>query len=150
MDKRYFEAHVTGGVPQGFTLLELMIVVAIIAILATIAYPSYMSYVARTNRSAAESFIMSVANKEEQYILDARQYAGVASDPGDDTALATLHMTVPREVSDFYDIKVGNVTLTPPGYKVTAVPKGTQATNDAHCGSVSITYTGDKNPKDCW
>lgn len=141
---------------NGFSLIELMIVVAIIGILATIAYPSYIQYTVKSNRAAAESFIMGVANKQEQHLLDARQYAGVAADPGDDTGLATLHMAPPREVSDNYNIKIGNVTLNPPGYKVTAEPKGAQATRDTVCASVSIDHTGTKRETgtgsvtDCW
>ncbi len=135
---------------HGYTLIELMVVVAIIGILAIIAYPSYTHYVTRANRSAAESFIMSVANKQEQYLLDARQYAGVAADPGDATGLATLGMTPPPEVSRNYDIMIGRVALNPPDYKVTAVPRGNQATADADCGSVSITHAGAKSPADCW
>lgn len=64
---------------QGFSLIELMIAVAIAGILATIAYPSYTRYVTKSNRSAAESFIMTVSNKQEQYMLDARQYAELCS-----------------------------------------------------------------------
>ena len=129
---------------KGFTLIELMIVVAIIGIIAAIAYPSYVQYTVRSNRSAAESFIMSVASKQEGYISDARQYAGVASDPGDTTGLTTLGMTAPSRVSTFYDVKVGAVSSTPPSYKITAVPKGVQLTRDTMCGTISIDQTGTK------
>ncbi|HYT15145.1 MAG TPA: prepilin-type N-terminal cleavage/methylation domain-containing protein, partial [Burkholderiales bacterium] len=58
----------------GFTLIEVMIVVAVIGILAAIAYPSYQSYLQRGNRSQAEQLMMAISNKEVQYFLDARAY----------------------------------------------------------------------------
>ncbi len=153
MNQAMQKAAVRKNTSSGFSLIELMIVVAIIGILATIAYPSYIQYTVRTNRSAAESFIMGVANKQEQYILDKREYA---------TTLALLHMAVPDEVSKNYNISgdgfAANITVTttPPTYTITAVPipGGFQATHDTHCGSVSITHTGaksaDTGATDCW
>jgi type IV pilus assembly protein PilE len=85
---------------SGFTLMELMITVAVIGILAAVAYPSYVNYVTRANRSAAQSFMFSVTNKQQQYLLDARYFAGGAS------ALTDLSMTVPTEVSSKYTITV--------------------------------------------
>lgn len=141
---------------NGFTLIELMIVVVIVAILASVGYPSYVQYVTRANRANAESYLMSVANLEEQYMLNARQYAGVAASPGDATGLATLGTTVPTDVSKNYDITIGSVALTPPAYVVTAtpVPGGSQATNDTYCGAVFVDQTGAKRAStgatDCW
>jgi type IV pilus assembly protein PilE len=68
------------GFPHGFTLIELMIAVAVVGILAAIAYPSYTAYVVRANRSAAASFLFQLANKEAQYMLDARTYTGTSTD----------------------------------------------------------------------
>ena len=145
--KHIIKTPLTGTTRQGFTLIELMIVVAIIGILAAIAYPSYTQYTIRSNRSAAQSFILGVANKQEQYILDARVYTD---------SLGTLNMTTPSEVSRNYDITIGGVAIAPPTYTITATPTGAQLANDTKCGIVSIDQMGVKRESgtgtvaDCW
>lgn len=126
--------------PQGFTLIELMIVIAIIGILAAVAYPSYVEYVVKGKRSAAASFIMSLANRQEQFMLDARRYATSA------TELGYAAASVPKEVGENYDIAVvADNGATPPTYTVTAQPKGAQASRDTKCGSLTINQAGTKS-----
>jgi len=102
---------------NGFTLIELMITVAIIGILTAIAYPSYSQYIIKSNRSAAEGFMLTVAGKQEQYMLDARAYAN---------SIAALGIAlVPSEVSKNYSVTVtANNAATPPSYTVTATLPG--------------------------
>jgi type IV pilus assembly protein PilE len=129
---------------QGFTLVELMIVVVIVGILAMVAVPSYRQYVAKANRAAAESFMMSVANKQEQYLLDARQYA---------TALAVI-ASAPADVASNYGVVITNPGGATTTYTITATPTGGQAANDAHCGNLILDHTGAKSTStgatDCW
>jgi len=101
----------------GFTLIELMIAVVIVGILATIAFPSYQDYMRKGRRSAAQSFLIDVAARQQQYLIDARSYAGGAG------ALGTLNLAVPADVSRFYTVTIDPAAPTlPPSYIITATP----------------------------
>ncbi|HEY2815861.1 MAG TPA: type IV pilin protein [Casimicrobiaceae bacterium] len=107
---------------RGFTLIEMMIVAALVGVLAAIAYPSYSQYQKRAKRSAAETFMMDVANRQQQYFLDQRIYAGDTTCTT--TGLATLSVTVPVEVSGFYDVCIIQANATPPPtFTIRATPK---------------------------
>ncbi len=66
----------------GFTLIELMIVVAIIGIIAAIAYPSYQQHVERTRATDAQGALMSLANALERYHTQNNTYVGAAVGAG--------------------------------------------------------------------
>lgn len=125
---------------KGFTLIELMIAVAIVGILTMIALPQYKQYVIRGNRTAAESFMMDVANREKQYLLDARSYA---IDVGGTPALTLLSMTVPSDVANNYTFTVTVPVPTPaPSFTIKATPiAGKPQAND---GYLTLDDTGAK------
>jgi type IV pilus assembly protein PilE len=134
----------------GFTLIELMITVAVVAILATVAVPSYTQYVVRANRSAMQRFMLDVANREEQFMLDARQYRPAIKNKDDDTDTfpAQLNMSVPSDVSNYYNMQVTLVAGPPPGYTITATPiAGTMQAGD---GILTLNNTGVKTPPVKW
>jgi type IV pilus assembly protein PilE len=62
--------------PAGFTLLEVMIVVAIVAVLAAIALPSYSNYVTRGRILEATTALSNFRQQYEQWFLDNRKYTG--------------------------------------------------------------------------
>ena len=62
---------------KGFTLIELMIVVAVIAVIAAIAYPSYQQYVKKTKRTEVQSYLMELSHKTASFKLVNRNYEGL-------------------------------------------------------------------------
>ena len=60
----------------GFTLVELMIVVAIIGLLAMIGYPSYEEYIRRANRTEAKNLMMRIAGEQEKFFSTFNRYSG--------------------------------------------------------------------------
>ena len=134
---------------RGFTLIEMMIVVVVVAVLAAIALPAYQDQVRKSRRASAESVLMDNAAKQQVYLLDSRlSYAGGASCP-DVTALTTLRVTMPNDVSTYYDFCVIQGAGPPPTFTARATPKGSQA---ADLGGVNleIDNAGLKTPSTAW
>jgi type IV pilus assembly protein PilE len=118
----------------GFTLIELMIVVAIIAILAAIAYPTYTNYITKTKRAAAEGCLAEHANYMERYYTTNLTYKAAAL-PGLDCASAQ------RTGAD-YSYKLPAASLDAATYTLTATPINAQLTRDTKCGTLSLDQTG--------
>lgn len=68
---------------KGFTLIELMIVVAVIGILASIGMPAYNNYIKKGKAAEATSNLADLRIKAEQYFQDNRTYAGMNCTPAD-------------------------------------------------------------------
>lgn len=134
---------------NGFTLIELMIVVAIIGILATIAYPSYHAYIKKTRRSDAEGALVSLANAMERYYTENYKYTEAAAG-GADTGAPTIFPTqAPLDSSTkFYNLTIekatndcdGDGTLDDPCFTVRATPIST--TDQADDGKIELDSSG--------
>jgi len=131
----------------GFTLIELMIVIAILGILTAVAVPQYKQYVIRSNRAAAQAFMMSVASRETQYLLDARSYT---------SDLGVLGLTLPPEVAKNYDVTICvdstgvdcTAPSSPPYFEITAAAISGKA--QAADGDLTLDDTGAKTPPGKW
>jgi type IV pilus assembly protein PilE len=133
---------------KGFTLIEILVTVAIVGILAAIAIPSYSNYTQKGRRASAQVHLMDIAQRQQQYLLDARAYA---------PDLATLGISTPNDVSPYYSpitINAVNTAGAPPSFTVTAQPKaGTDQVKDK-CGTLKIDNLGNKTTSTgaagCW
>jgi type IV pilus assembly protein PilE len=137
---------------RGFTLIELMVVVAIIAILAAIAYPSYSRYAFRTRRGEAHEMLMRVAAAQERDFTNFNAYASGITGT-DDTDLG--FSSADSENGSYTITTAKGSTGDSQSYKLTATPKGVQASDS--CGKLELTNTGVKTAPDdtgtngkCW
>lgn len=125
---------------RGFTLIELMIVVAIIAILAVIAVPWWGRYMYRARRADAQNMLTHIAQMEERYYTDNNSYT---------QTLTNLGYTTPVLSENGYytaTLAVNPASAASQGYIATATPTlGGPQVGDA-CGALSIDNTGQKLP----
>lgn len=119
---------------RGFTLLELMIVVAIVAILAAIAVPTYSRYAIRAHRVDGQGLLMSIANAQERFYATNNHYG----------ALTDLGFTTSVSPKGYYNVSmVPAAASTSQSFTATAAPQGGQTRDD--CKSLRVNNAGVKD-----
>jgi len=146
---------------NGFTLIELVVVMVIVAILAAITIPAYSNYVRQARRTDAKSALLDLASLEERFYSTQNAYSANATDLGYTAWPATVG-------SGYYQVAAPTVVAavapsalapagTPASFSFTATPLGDQ-TKDTACTSFTVTSGGGQsalsgttdNTQTCW
>ena len=127
---------------RGFTLMELMIVVAIVALLSAIAYPAYQDQVRKSNRSDAKAALSDVAQKLERCYTTFGVYNSASCG-----MVGSLGGTV-TSPEGYYTIAVSNHTATT--YTLTATPAKPPQTGDTTCPTLTLNELNERGPTGCW
>lgn len=122
----------------GFTLIEIMVVVAIVAILATIALPSFSDQIRKSRRSEAISAMQDAQLTLERWRVDHPSFEGSSASITD---------------NKHYKFEISAQAATPNDYTITGTPQGGQ-TKDV-CGTLTIANSGGKvtrtpSTTSCW
>lgn len=140
--------------PRGFTLVELMIVIAIIGILGAVAYPSYTSNVARGRRAEAQKALLEASQFMQRYYVANNSYADSNGKP---PALpGTLTTTKTGSGGTVYDVTVTAANQT--DYTLKATPNSAGLMAQDSCGTFVLESSGrrsmenstGKTAGECW
>ncbi len=128
---------------KGFTMMELMIVLAIIGILAAVGYPAYTGAMKKANRADAIDSLMSLAGRMEEYYMNNDSYSGATIN-----AAGTGTVGSNETSDDLYTLSITSASNF--AYRLTATPK----TTDADCGNLILNSLGQKSDSqgsgNCW
>ncbi len=121
----------------GFTLIELMIVVAIVGIIAAVAYPSYQTYIMKARRADAAGDTQELAQFMERFFTENGVYNvdrnGVAINPP--ITKSPVNVTNPHYT-------IAPTVLTPTAYTLTTTRDSASQQNDTQCGDLSVDSVG--------
>lgn len=135
--------------PRGFSLIELMVVVAIVAILAAIAIPSYMTYVRQSRRVEAKTALLDAAGREERWLsTNPAAYTNAAGNLGYTGLPATVG-------TGYYTINICSPACAPSAlvgalsYTVIATPvAGLSQVGDTQCTRFAVDSAGQQYAAD--
>lgn len=121
---------------KGFTLIEMLIVIAIIGVLASIAIPSYKNYMYTSRRAEGKTDLLKIQLGMEKWRANNNTYPSALSDAGF------------TDNSSYYNYAISGNTSS--AYLLTATAQSSQ-TGDSGCTSLTLDQSGTKTPASgCW
>lgn len=135
---------------KGFTLLEMMVVIAVIGILAAIVYPNYDEYIKRGKRTEGQTFLTDLAARQERYFVQNNRYVTTEEKLSELYGLTLVEL---QSSTGLYVLSLDVGGADDGGYVLTAVQQFT----DRICGDLTLNALGDKgrtgsanNAEQCW
>lgn len=125
---------------KGFTLIEMMIVLAIITILSSLAYPNYLNHITRMRRTDGQTALLELANQMETYYRKTQTYATATIGTGRETDIRDQAITP----DGWYQLSILHQTNT--HYTLQAKARMAQAEHDPMCVTLAIDDLGNKKP----
>lgn len=126
----------------GFTLIEVMIVVAIVGLLAAIALPSYREQIAKSRRAEARTQLASAQMWMERFYAEHFSYLTATNGTAMSAAFATQPFVVSPRQGDGTAMYNINVQSTVSSFTLTASPITTSSMAGDFCGTYTYTFTG--------
>ena len=134
---------------NGFSLIEVLIVLAIIGILSAVAYPSYQSFVLRSHRATVQSEMQKIHTQQELYNVEHRQNASL-SELGymADTVGLNSDGKVVAAGTGRYDLSME--ADQPAGQFVISASATAAQLADSNCLTLTLNANGDRSAEGCW
>jgi type IV pilus assembly protein PilE len=147
--------HCVWSSRAGFTLVEVLVVLAIVALLVALAYPSYTHQVLKSRRADGHALLYEAAQRQQQHFTECNAFSASVAATGNSCPGSSdegLDMSASSQ-EGYYALSINASATT---FTLTAAPQGTQ-TSDSDCGSLTLTHLNIKgctasscSPAKCW